>query len=445
MKQTASNTLGRGSILALAAPALPMYALMLPLAVFLPAYYADSLGVGMAAVGTLFALGRVFDVVTDPIAGVVMDRFQGRIQRKTWLLVGAVPIAMAVVSLFFVGGDVTIGYLYFWLLLLYAGWTFMSVALFSWAAETSYDYDESSRVMAGIQVANTVGSILVLLLPVLVEWLADSAAVSELRVQTMGAVILVALPVAIFVALRYGPPSLVRVERSQRPPLWSGFKAAARNRPLRRLLAADFAIGLNLGIGTSLSVFLVELVLRHPGRAGTVQLFSLLAGLACIPLWVALANRIEKHRALGLTAIVSGLGGVFVLWVPAGDFPLYFGGTVLLAMGIGGMQFLPRAIMADVLDHDRVESNQERAGLYYAFLTTTLKVGLGVGIAGAFYLADLGGFDPATARSTGEGLDAVRYTTGASSVVLALACVAAIWRFPLGRQTQAALASALRR
>ena len=438
-----ANTLNTRAIVALSAPAVPMYAMMMPLAIFLPAYYAESLGIGMAAVGTIFAVGRVFDVVTDPFAGVMMDRLQHVVQRKWWLAIGAVPIALAVANLFFLDNDFSTVHIFLWLLCLYLGWTLMSVALFSWAAETTYDYHERSRVMAGIQAANGLGSVLVLLLPVGVEWFWAAGEVSELRVQTMGGLILLALPVSLFVALRYGPPSLTRAEPRARAPVWKGIRFAARSSALRRLLAADFAIGLNLGIGTSASVFFIEIALAHPGRAGTLQLTSLLVGLACIPLWVAFANRIEKHRALGVTAIVSMLGGLFALWVPAGNFMLYFAGSAVLAMGIGGMQFLPRAIMADVVDRDRVESSQERSGLYYAFLTTTLKVGLGAGIAVAFYLADLGGFDPAVARTTGEGAQVVRYITGVSSIVLALACLLAMWRFPLGREAQAALRRSL--
>ncbi len=445
MQASQTRALNPRAIIALSAPALPMYAMMMPLAIFLPAYYAENLGIGMAAAGTIFALGRVFDVVTDPLAGVMMDRLQHVVQRKWWLAIGAGPVALAVLNLFFIAEDVSTGDLFLWLLCLYLGWTMMSVALFSWAAETSYDYHERSRIMAGIQAANSLGSVLVLVLPVAVEWFGAAGEVGELRVQAMGALILLALPVSIFFALRYGPPSLTRTERRTRAPFWQGIGIAASNKALRRLLAADFAIGLNLGIGTSTSVFFVEIVLGHPGRAGTFQLAALLVGLAFIPAWVAFANRIEKHRALGVTAILSGLGGLFALWVPAGNFALYFVGSVVLAIGIGGMQFLPRAIMADVVDHDRVESDQERAGLYYAFLTTTLKVGLGVGIAVAFYLADLGGFDPAVARGTGEGAQVVRYITGIASVVLALACLLAIWRFPLGREAQSVLLRSLQR
>lgn len=436
MASNQANTLSQGAIAALSAPAVPMYAMMMPLAVFLPPYYADSLGVGMTTVGTLFALGRVFDVLTDPFAGLVMDRFQHVVQRKTWLAIGAVPIALAVYNLFFIESVTSLGGLFFWLLCMYLGWTLMSVAIFSWAAETSFDYHERSRAMAGIQAANSLGSVLVLLLPMLLEWFGGSADVGQQRVQAMGAFILLTLPITIAFAWKFGPPSVTRVRQASRTWFWAGLKVALKSRALRRLLLADLAIGLNLGIGTSLAVFFVEIVLGHQDRAATVQFYSLLAGLLCIPVWVAVANRLEKHRALGLTAVISVVGGVFALLVPAGNFSLYFAGSVVLSFGLGGLQFLPRSIMADVVDQDRAESKQERAGLYFAFLTTTLKIGLGLGIASAFYLAELAGFDPALARTTGEGIESVRHVTGVSSIVLALVCLLAVWRFPLDRAAQ---------
>ena len=438
-----ASRLPNSAVMALSAPAMPMFAMMMPLAVFLPAYYADSLGLGMAAVGSIFALGRTFDVVTDPFAGVLMDRLQTVVQRKTWLAIGALPIAVAVANLFFATGPVSTTWVFGWLLCLYLGWTLMSVGLYSWAAETTTDYHERSRVMASIQAANSVGSVLVLLTPALVEWFSPGENVGELRVQAMGWFILITLPISVLVALKFGPPSITQVSSRPQLSLWTGMKLVLKNSVLGRLLIADLAIGLLIGVGASMAVFFVEIVLSLEGRAGTLQLFSLLAGLMCIPLWVALAKKLEKHNALSLTAVVSFLGGVFTLVVPPDSFWIYFVGSTILGTGLAGLQFLPRAIMADVVDRDRLESGEERAGLYYAFLTTTLKVGLALGIAVAFFLADLGGFDPAVARTTGEGAEVVRYVNGLSSMALALVCVLAMWHFPLGREAQASLQSTL--
>ena len=58
------------------APATPLALAGLPMAVYLPAVYADSDGFGLslAVVGTLIVLSRLTDVVTDPLIGFISDR-----------------------------------------------------------------------------------------------------------------------------------------------------------------------------------------------------------------------------------------------------------------------------------------------------------------------------------------------------------------------------------
>jgi Na+/melibiose symporter-like transporter len=49
-------------------PSLVSSVAALPLVLFVPAFYADDLGVPLAAVGVALAASRLLDVVTDPLA-----------------------------------------------------------------------------------------------------------------------------------------------------------------------------------------------------------------------------------------------------------------------------------------------------------------------------------------------------------------------------------------
>lgn len=53
----------------------------LPLALFVPAFHADDLGVPLAPVGMAIAASRLLDVVTDPLTGIASDRLVGRSPR----------------------------------------------------------------------------------------------------------------------------------------------------------------------------------------------------------------------------------------------------------------------------------------------------------------------------------------------------------------------------
>ena len=73
------------------APALPLSMINLPLAVYLPAVYADSEGFGLSLgfVALTLALSRVFDGLTDPIVGFLSDRTRSRFgRRKPYILLG---------------------------------------------------------------------------------------------------------------------------------------------------------------------------------------------------------------------------------------------------------------------------------------------------------------------------------------------------------------------
>lgn len=73
------------------APATPLAMVGLPMAVFLPAVYADSegFGLGLAFVGIVLVLARLFDGVTDPVVGLLSDRVRTRWgRRKPFILLG---------------------------------------------------------------------------------------------------------------------------------------------------------------------------------------------------------------------------------------------------------------------------------------------------------------------------------------------------------------------
>ena len=74
---------------ALAMPTIPVY-------VYLPTYYAESVGLGLTATGAALLAARLLDVVTDPMVGVLSDRYRWRWgRRRPWILIGALLAALA--------------------------------------------------------------------------------------------------------------------------------------------------------------------------------------------------------------------------------------------------------------------------------------------------------------------------------------------------------------
>jgi Na+/melibiose symporter-like transporter len=84
--------LGHLRMMSYSLPSLVTSVTALPMALFVPAFYAYDLAVPLAPVGAAIALSRMLDVVTDPLIGSLSDRSRlplGR--RKPWMVLG-VPL-----------------------------------------------------------------------------------------------------------------------------------------------------------------------------------------------------------------------------------------------------------------------------------------------------------------------------------------------------------------
>ena len=90
-----------------AAPHLTHAVATLPVALFVPAFYADDLGLPLAGVGLAIAASRATDMVSDPLVGILSDRFKtswGR--RKPWIALGTPLLMLSAWMVFAPAGQV---------------------------------------------------------------------------------------------------------------------------------------------------------------------------------------------------------------------------------------------------------------------------------------------------------------------------------------------------
>ncbi len=80
------------------------------LAAFLTMFYTDNIGMAAGAVGTIFFLSKLFDGITDILAGVLIDKTRTRWGKaRPWLLWLSVPTGLSIALIFFIpqGGSPT--------------------------------------------------------------------------------------------------------------------------------------------------------------------------------------------------------------------------------------------------------------------------------------------------------------------------------------------------
>ncbi len=82
-----------GQILSYALPTFSTATIMMTVAIYLPNFYTDELGLTAGMLSWVFLFGRIWDAVTDPTMGHISDRTHTRWgRRRPYFLLSALPI-----------------------------------------------------------------------------------------------------------------------------------------------------------------------------------------------------------------------------------------------------------------------------------------------------------------------------------------------------------------
>lgn len=413
-------------------PGLPLAALGLPLYIYLPTFYAEQLGLGLAAVGLALLIARVSDVITDPLIGLLSDWLPLPSRRK-WLMAIATPLLIVAIWALFIPPEGSGFYwLLSWSLLVYLAWSLLTLPYTAWGAELSDDYDQRSTITASRESFVLVGTLLAAGLP-LAMGIGSDAPGEALAILAQSLAFL--LPLCILLCLVKVPESN---RRSQPIHFRAGLALLKQNTLFTKLLFAYFMNGIANGLPATLFLLFVSYVLVLPEQFGLLLSAYFISGLIGLPIGVKLAKRFNKHRVWGCSMLWAV--AIFA-WVPTlgtGDFIPFLVICILSGLSLGIDMALPASIQADVIDLDSTKGGGQRSGFFFGLwgMATKLSLALAVGIA--FPLLTLFGFDTQTAPAD-NNLLALSVLYGLLPIPFKLISAWTIWHFPLDRQQHQAL------
>lgn len=436
-----TTPLQKRRLLAYGAADLPTSMVATSISLFLPVFYTQDLGLGMASVGTVLMLARLWDVVTDPVIGYLSDRTRSRFGRRRPWVVAALPLMMiAVYFLYFPPDGPSSAYLLGWIMVFWLAWTMFNIPYFAWGAELSPNYVERTRVTGWRTMAGLVGTLLAIAVPALSQMFLGWGGRSAEVMPIIGLLALLLMPVCIGVAA-IGVP-----ERTDFVParmkVWAGLRIMWSNGPFRRLLFAFVFSGLAVALTTPLFVMFVTHIVLEPTAAPRVVLCYFLGNLLGVPLWVWLAARTEKHVTWLCSISLMGIAFPQFIWLGPGD--VVAAQLILFVIGIGGgnTQVVPSSMKADVIDLDSLQSGEDRAGLFFAAWSTATKVVAALGVGVSMPLLAGFGFDP-TVINPPEQLRAFQTYFSLSPLLFYLLSAVLLIGYPINRKVHASIRESL--
>ena len=438
--------LKRSILLLYASVGLPLAIIGYPIAIWIPPRYADAeLGLTLPIIGTILILARLSDVVTDPLIGNLSDNRPTRWgRRKPWILLGVPVMCLGIYMLFVPPEGAGIVWLLVWISVMYLGGTLIGVPYGAWGAELSPVYHQRSRVTAARELFLLVGLIIAATIPVFVNELWEPGV--ENYLVAMAWTILLVLPISAFILLRYvpEPPVINHTKVSIR----EGVRAMWSNGPMRLVLIILFAVTTAEAFRNALTYFFMrDYIGFDVANASRLYASYFFVAVLSVPGWLALGRRIGKHRAFTLAIIGVTLVSFFTYALRPGDSIPYVGLFMAKALCYGAVQFLPLAMMADVVDVDSIRTKGERAGSFFALSGMTSKLAIAIGTGVSYNVAGLLGYDASgiAGANTTEELRAMAFQYSIMPGIAYLPAIWLTWVYPLTPERQARLRALIER
>ncbi|MCF8077028.1 MAG: MFS transporter [Desulfotignum sp.] len=387
---------------AYALPALSLAVIGIPVYVYLPKFYTDTIGVNIATVGALLMVVRLFDAVTDPVIGYVSDRTTGRFgRRKPYIAFGALGLAAAILFLFkppvLAAGAMTL-YFGFWLFALFFFWTLITIPYESLGPEMTTDYHERTMLFSIRDGFLILGTLLAAATPVLIDAVMTSFGRPPTEKERFSIMAYLFAPTIVVFSLICICRIKEKFNRPMTDHLIKGFSDVVKNRSFMILIAGYTISALGSNLPATLILYYVEYVLQ----ARNAEIFLLIyfvTGVAFLPLWIAVSRKTGKKSAWILSMVINtgAFSGVFFLG--PGDAAIYGVLVFLSGIGFGAGLALPSAIQADVIDYDELLTGQRREGRYIGLWSIAKKLAAALGIGIGLLLLGRTGYRPNAAQT----------------------------------------------
>lgn len=368
--------------------------------------YTQVLGAPAGPVGFVLLIATVWDAITDPVMGSIADRSRHRWGRRhPFIYAAVIPLGLSYIAMFVPPLGTTGVWLWVWLgvtaTLVRTAMTVFHVPFLALGAELSGDYSERTTVVA-YRTAFGMGGLAVMLA---LAWGWFFRATPEfpngqLNVAAYAPFAIVCGILASLSALVAGvathrqihrlPPMTDAMAPLSAAAVWSDWRLALGNRSFRALMFGLVAFGTMRGVQETLSIHLYTYFWRLPApQILSVFLVGISALLAAIPLWTALAKRLDKKPVLLLgSAIFTAAVGLMPVAHTLGLFPSQQTGAFLAVLlvgygiaGVGASAVFVAAgsMLADVTDEIEATSGQRLAGVLFGASALAFKVTSGLG------------------------------------------------------------------
>lgn len=364
-------------------------------------FYTDTYGISAAAAGTIMLIARIWDMVSDPIMGVLADRTKTRWGKfRPYILWMALPYSILAVLTFTTpdfGNTGKVIYAGVTYLLLMTVFTAINLPYSSLGAVMTADSYDRAGLNSYRFIFAFIGQLIVsgtALSLALFFGKGDTQKGYQLTL-TLFAVISFILFMITFSSTR----ERIQPSKKQQESLREDLKNLLRNRPWIIL----FFVGIISFVMFAMQNLSIAYYFKYYiGKEENVQLFNVIGTIAliiAIPVSKPLSKKFGKRAVFLASSLISGFF-FMMLYIPGEkNLGMIYTFNILAKMAYAPAVPLLWTMLADTADYSEWKSGRRSTGLVFSAATFAQKAGWGIGGALAGWLLAIFNFVPNVEQS----------------------------------------------
>jgi len=411
---------------------------------FLLYYYTDALGLPIGVAATLFMIASIWDGIANFLAGLIVDRRQGRIDYGLVLTLGSVPLAIGFVLAYLPplsAGWIGIAGIFVGHMLFRTAYAAVNVPYLAMTARISVDAGDRAFVAGMRMLFGTLAAVTVALgtMPI-GAWMSDSrdSPAAFFSASLVYAVLGVVILCVVGQTYRETAPLTTR----QPVPVGAAIKSLMANRAFVTLNAAMMAMIIAVTVLNKSVLYYFKYALGD-ADGGQLALASMSAVSAiALPVWMGLRNVFGLRQLWFLTAgiAMAGLASFALIdFDGAGTMQLFL---ILMQAMIVGLNFAFWAMLPNTIEYGEATTGLHVEGTVFGLAALLQRIAIGIATAILGWSFDEAGYVANVAQSE-ETLAAMRWVVALVPLIfLGLSCLAMAAN-PLGRDEHRRIVRAL--
>lgn len=400
-------------------------------------FYTDVYGISAAAAGTIMLVARLWDMVSDPLMGIIADRTKTRWGKfRPYILWMAVPYAVLAVMTFTTPDFGETGKV------IYAGVTYL--LLMTAYTAINLPYSSLGAVMTADSIERTGLNSYRFVFAFIGQLIVSGSALTLAKFFGNGndkdgyqitLIFFALISLVLFMITFLTTKERVLPPKNQTNNLSEDLKNLFTNRPWLVL----FSVGVISFVMFALQNLSIAYYFKYYiGDDASVQVFNVTGTIAlilAIPLSKPLAAKFGKRNTFIGSSLISGF--FFMLLYVAGEKDLYTIYTLNILAKIAYAPAVPLlwTMLADSADYSEWKTGRRATGLVFSAATFAQKAGWGIGGALAGWLLVGFNFVP-NVEQTDETINGLKLMVSVIPGILYMSCAIFLFFYTIDRTTE---------